>query len=85
MSLALVFSIVAARSMVKLDQGSSKSREFGVNYAWITLYHLPSLFTNAGIMNFILLVDVWTIPLLVLGIALLYENRLVNLKKPGKL
>jgi len=76
MSLAVVFSFAAARSILEMDQASSK-RWIGLALIMLGIHYVIYFIYSqlAGLMNFILLVDVWTIPLLALGTTLLYESR----------
>jgi hypothetical protein len=71
MSLALVFAVVGAFSLVK--RKSSAIRWLGLALALVGLHYLVfvafSYFSN--ILNFAMLAEVWTIPLLGLGLSML--------------
>ena len=71
MSLAVAFSVLAARSLTKGD--SKAPRWIGLALIMLglryTVYLIYSYFT--GMLNFVLLDDIWTIPLIVLGLSLL--------------
>jgi hypothetical protein len=73
MTLALIFSILSAHSMSKLNQPKSK-KWLGLSLIMIGIHYILYFVYShfAGIMNFILLVDIWTFPLTFLGISLLF-------------
>jgi hypothetical protein len=75
MTLALLFSIIAARSISKRDVVSSK-KWIGLTLTMVGLHFVLYTIYSQIVqqMNYILLVDVWTIPFLLLGFSLLYEN-----------
>jgi hypothetical protein len=71
MSLALIFSLVGAYSLAK--RRGSALKWLGLALAMVGLYYLTYLLYSyySNMMGWVWLVDVWTIPLLGLGITLL--------------
>lgn len=72
MTLAIVFSILAARSLSKVE--SKAAKWIGIALMMIGLHYSVYLVSSyfIGMLNFVLLADIWTIPLLILGISLFF-------------
>jgi hypothetical protein len=84
MTLAIIFSIVAAFRLKNLNQESTKW--IGLTLAMIGLHYSIYLLSSylTGMLNFVLLIDTWTIPLLALGISLFFGKSANFQKKETK-
>lgn len=74
MSLAIVFSVLAARYLNKMQLQAT--RWIGLSIIMVGL-HYTIYFVNSyflGMLNFVLLSDIWTIPLFALGISLIFRK-----------
>jgi hypothetical protein len=71
MSLAIVFAVVGAFSLVK--KKSSAVRWLGLTLAIVGLHYLVYVVYSyyGGMLNFVMLAEVWAIPLLGLGVTML--------------
>jgi len=71
MSLALVFALIGAYSLVR--NKDSAVRWFGASLALVGLHYLIYLIYSylGGMITFVMIVEVWSIPLLGLGLSLL--------------
>ena len=82
MSLALVFSVFAAFSLVKKDFGSS-FKWLGITLAMVGMHYLISVVYHylVGMEAYLMMVEIWAIPLLGLGLAMLI-TKIDNNKRP---
>ena len=74
MSLAVGFSVLAARSLIKMELKAA--RWIGLSLVMVGVYY-AIYFVNSyllGMLNFVLLSDIWTIPFIALGISLVSKK-----------
>ena len=82
MSLALVFSIIAAFSIMKKDLISS-FKWLGITLMMVGTHYLISVVYHylVGMETYLMMVEIWAIPLLGLGLVMLM-TKIDNKKQP---
>jgi hypothetical protein len=75
MSLALFFAIIGAFSLAKHDF-SSAFKWSGMTFVLVGLHYLIYVFYSylVGMESFLMLAEIWTIPLLGLGLTMLLKS-----------
>jgi len=76
MSLALIFSIIGAFSLAKQDLGSS-FKWLGLAFTMVGLHYLVYVVYSylVGMLGFLVIAEIWAIPLLGLGITMLRTKK----------
>jgi hypothetical protein len=84
MSVAVLFSVIAAYSLVKMRLKAAFNWG-GLALALVGLHFLVFVFYSylVGIMNYLMLAEIWTIPLLGLGVSIIIAG-LKRKSCPGK-
>ena len=76
MSFAVLFAIISARSLAKHDLNSA-SKWFGLTFLVVGVHYSIYVIYSflVGMEHFLMLSEVWTIPLIGLGLTMLLKSR----------